>query len=252
MEYKRIIPCLDILKGRVVKGVQFVELKDVGDPVECAAFYVAQGADELAFLDITATTDERDILADLVEKVARNVSVPFTVGGGIRTAEDFERILRAGADKISVGTAAVMNPNLIAEAARQFGRQRVVTAIDVKALPDGAYHVCVRGGREDTGLDAVDWAKRMEDLGAGEILLTSMDRDGEKSGYDLEITAKISGAVGIPVTASGGAGAFVHFKEALTIGGAGAALAASLFHFRELTIPDVKRYLQAEGVPVRL
>lgn len=249
---KRIIPCLDVHRGRVVKGVNFVNLKDAGDPVEIAAFYDKAGADELVFLDITASSDARSIILNLVEKTAEQVFIPFTVGGGIRTVADFKEILHAGADKISVNSAAIQNPMLISEAAEKFGSQCVVVAIDAKSKPDGRYTVYLNGGRVDTGLDAVEWAKKAEALGAGEILLTSMDADGTKAGYDLTITRQISDAVSIPVIASGGAGALPHFKQAVTEGGADALLAASLFHYKELTIRQVKEYLCAEGIPVRL
>lgn len=249
---KRIIPCLDVHRGRVVKGVNFVNLKDAGDPVEIAAFYDKAGADELVFLDITASSDARSIILNLVEKTAEQVFIPFTVGGGIRTVADFKEILHAGADKISVNSAAIQNPMLISEAAEKFGSQCVVVAIDAKSKPDGHYTVYLNGGRVDTGLDAVEWAKKAEALGAGEILLTSMDADGTKAGYGLTITRQISDAVSIPVIASGGAGALPHFKQAVTEGGADALLAASLFHYKELTIRQVKEYLCAEGIPVRL
>jgi cyclase len=248
---KRIIPCLDILNGRVVKGIQFEGMRDAGDPVECARLYVEQGADELVFLDIAATVEGRDILLDLVRRVAREVSVPFAVGGGIRTADDFGLALDAGADKVSVNTAAVRNPDLLSQAARQYGSARVVLALDVKKAPDGGYHVLVSGGKEDSGLDAVQWAKRAVSLGAGEILLTSKDRDGAKTGYDLDITRQIADAVPVPVIASGGAGKREHFRDALTLGGADAALAASLFHFREISVPELKQYLREQGVEVR-
>ncbi len=249
---KRIIPCLDVHCGRVVKGVNFVDLKDAGDPVEIASVYDKAGADELVFLDITASSDARNIILNLVEKTAEQVFIPFTVGGGIRTVDDFKEILHAGADKISVNSAAIRNPNLISEAAYKFGSQCVVVAIDAKSRSDGSYTVYLNGGRVDTGLDAVEWAIKAEALGAGEILLTSMDADGTKAGYDLDITKRISEAVSIPVIASGGAGKLEHFRDAVTIGGADALLAASLFHYKELTIDEVKKYLQNEGIPVRL
>ena len=249
---KRIIPCLDVHCGRVVKGVNFVDLKDAGDPVEIARVYDKAGADELVFLDITASSDARNIILNLVEKTAEQVFIPFTVGGGIRTVDDFKEILHAGADKISINSAAIRNPNLISEAAYKFGSQCVVVAIDAKSRPDGSYTVYLNGGRVDTGLDAVSWAVKAESLGAGEILLTSMDADGTKAGYDLDITKRISDAVNIPVIASGGAGKLEHFRDAVTIGGADALLAASLFHYKELTIHEVKQYLQNEGIPVRL
>ena len=249
---KRIIPCLDVHRGRVVKGVNFVDLKDAGDPVEIAKAYDEAGADELVFLDITASSDARNIIVNLVEKTAEQVFIPFTVGGGIRTVEDFREILLAGADKISVNSAAIRRPELISEAAYKFGSQCVVIAIDAKSRPDGSYTVYLNGGRVDTGLDAVEWAKKAEELGAGEILLTSMDADGTKAGYDLAITKAVSDAVSIPVIASGGAGELIHFKEAITKGGADAVLAASLFHYKALSIHDLKEYLTREGIPVRL
>ncbi len=250
---KRIIPCLDVHCGRVVKGVNFVNLKDAGDPVQIAKAYDEAGADELVFLDITASSDARNIIVNLVEKTAEQVFIPFTVGGGIRTVEDFREILKAGADKISVNSAAIRRPELISEAAYKFGSQCVVVAIDAKMRPDGSgYTVYLNGGRVDTGLDAVEWAVRAEALGAGEILLTSMDTDGTKSGYDLPLTKAISSRVSIPVIASGGAGALSHFKDAITEGGADALLAASLFHYKEMTIRELKEYLKQENIPVRL
>lgn len=249
---KRIIPCLDVHRGRVVKGVNFVNLKDAGDPVQIAKAYDEAGADELVFLDITASSDARNIIVNLVEKTAEQVFIPFTVGGGIRTVEDFREILKAGADKISVNSAAIKRPELISEAAYKFGSQCVVVAIDAKRRPDGSYSVYLNGGRVDTGLDAIEWAKKAEELGAGEILLTSMDTDGTKSGYDLPITKAVSSVVSIPVIASGGAGTMEHFKDALTDGGADAVLAASLFHYKEMTIYELKEYLQKENIPVRL
>lgn len=248
---KRIIPCLDVKDGRVVKGVNFVSLKDAGDPVEIAAAYDAAGADEVVFLDITASSDQRSTVVDMVRKVAETVFIPFTVGGGIRTVEDFKLLLREGADKISVNSAAITNPRLIADAAEKFGSQCVVVAIDAKRRPDGGWNVYKNGGRIDTGLDAVEWAQRAQKLGAGEILLTSMDCDGTKAGYDLPLTRTIADHVNIPVIASGGAGTMEHFYEALTEGRADAALAASLFHYKELEICDVKDYLADRGVPVR-
>ncbi len=250
---KRIIPCLDVDKGRVVKGVNFVNLRDAGDPVEVAAAYDREGADELVFLDITASSDNRDTVVDMVRRVAEKVFIPFTVGGGIRTVDDFRRLLREGADKISINSAAINRPGLITEAAEKFGSQCVVVAIDAKRRPDGTgWDVYKNGGRINTGLDAVAWAQCADSLGAGEILLTSMDCDGTKAGYDLELTAAIAGSVSIPVIASGGAGSVEHFYDALTTGGADAALAASLFHYKELTIRDVKEYLREKGVSVRL
>lgn len=252
MHTKRIIPCLDVKDGRVVKGVNFVNLQDAGDPVEIAAAYDRAGADEVVFLDITASSDNRATVADMVRRVAEKVFIPFTVGGGIRTVDDFKLLLREGADKISVNSAAIMNPGLIAEAADKFGSQCVVVAIDAKRQPDGSFHIYKNGGRVDMGMDAVEWAIRAEKLGAGEILLTSMDCDGTKGGYDIALTKAVSQAVGIPVIASGGAGTCEHFYEALTEGGAEAALAASLFHYKELEIREVKEYLRTKGVPVRI
>lgn len=249
---KRIIPCLDVNKGRVVKGVNFVNLRDAGDPVEIAKAYDAAGADEVVFLDITASNEARETVVDMVRAVAANVFIPFTVGGGIRTVEDFRRLLREGADKISVNSAAIDRPALLSEAADKFGSQCVVLAIDAKRREGGGWNIYKHGGRLDTGIDAVEWAVQAEKLGAGEILLTSMDCDGTKAGYDLELTRAIADAVSIPVIASGGAGTMEHFYEALTTGGADAALAASLFHYKELEIMQVKRYLADKGVPVRL
>lgn len=250
---KRIIPCLDVHNGRVVKGVNFVNLRDAGDPVEIAAAYDKAGADELVFLDITASSDARATVVDMVRRVAEQVFIPFTVGGGIRTVEDFKALLREGADKISVNSAAISNPQLIADAAEKFGSQCVVVAIDARRRTDGAegWTVYKNGGRIDTGLDAVEWARKAQELGAGEILLTSMDCDGTKAGYDIPLTRAIAQNVSIPVIASGGAGKMEHFKEALTDGMADAALAASLFHYKELEIGQVKVYLQKEGVAVR-
>ncbi len=253
MHTKRIIPCLDVKDGRVVKGVNFVNLIDAGDPVECGKAYDAAGADELVFLDITASSDRRAIVADMVRRVAETVFIPFTVGGGIRTVEDFRAILREGADKIAVNSAAIDNPNLISEAADKFGSQCVVVAIDAKRRADGkGWTIYKHGGRLDCGIDAVEWAARANRLGAGEILLTSMDCDGTKNGYDIELTRAVSEAVKIPVIASGGAGTADHFYEAVTAGKADAALAASLFHFKELEIREVKEALRAKGVSVRL
>ncbi len=249
---KRIIPCLDINNGRVVKGVNFVNLRDAGDPVEVAAAYDRNGADEVVFLDITASSDARNTVVDLVRKVAEKVFIPFTVGGGIRTVEDFRSVLREGADKVSVNSAAIDRPELVAEAAEKFGSQCVVVAIDAKRRPDGGWNIFKHGGRIDTGLDAVEWAVRVNRLGAGEILLTSMDRDGTKAGYDIELTRAIADAVSIPVIASGGAGTREHFYEALTVGHADAALAASLFHYKVLEIIDLKKDLRARGVSVRM
>ncbi len=248
---KRIIPCLDVKDGRVVKGVNFVNLIDAGDPVEVAKAYDKLGADEVVFLDITASSDNRNTVVDMVRRVAENVFIPFTVGGGIRTVDDFKALLREGADKISVNSAAINNPTLISEAADKFGSQCVVVAIDAKRRPDGGWNVYKNGGRVDVGLDAVEWAAEAERLGAGEILLTSMDCDGTKAGYDIELTRAISQEVGIPVIASGGAGTKEHFYDALTEGCADAALAASLFHFKELDIMELKDYLADRGVSVR-
>ena len=253
MHTKRIIPCLDVNGGRVVKGVNFVNLIDAGDPVAIAEAYDKAGADELVFLDITASSDARGTVVDMVRKVAERVFIPFTVGGGIRTVDDFKAILREGADKVSVNSAAIMNPNLIAEAADKFGSQCVVVAIDAKRNPDQkSWNIYKNGGRVDMGIDAVEWAMKADRLGAGEILLTSMDCDGTKAGYDIELTKIISENVSIPVIASGGAGKLEHFKDALTDGMADAALAASLFHFKELEIKQVKEYLRQEGISVRL
>ncbi len=276
---KRIIPCLDVKDGRVVKGVNFVQLRDAGDPVEAGEAYSKAGADELVFLDITATSDARDTVADMVRRVAERVFIPFTVGGGIRSVEDMKAILREGADKISVNSAAIKRPDLIAEGADKFGSQCITVAIDARRrtpavkgsaewtaqdpgseekkdsrvwTPEDGWTVYIAGGRIDTGIDALEWARRAEELGAGEILLTSMDCDGTKSGYDIALTRAVSDAVGIPVVASGGAGTKEHFLEALTEGGADAALAASLFHFKELEIAEVKEYLRENNVPVRL
>lgn len=251
MYAKRIIPCLDIKDGRVVKGVNFVSLRDAGDPVEAAVEYDRQGADELVLLDINASADSRGILTQVVERVAQSIFIPFTVGGGIRTVGDFTAILRAGADKVSVNSSALRNPELIRQAARRFGSQCVVVAMDAKRRPEGGWTLYLNGGRVDTGRDALEWAKEVEALGAGEILLTSMDRDGVKTGYDLELTRAVSEAVGIPVIASGGAGEKAHFYEAFTTGRADAALAASLFHFGELTVPQVKDFLRGRNIPVR-
>ena len=250
---KRIIPCLDIKNGRVVKGTNFVNLCDAGDPVEVGKAYNKAGADELVFLDITASSDARQITLELVRKVAETVFIPFTVGGGIRTVEDFKMILREGADKIAINSAAIMNPSLISEAAEKFGSQCVVVAIDAKRREDGTgWNIYKNGGRVDMGIDAVEWAARANELGAGEILLTSMDCDGTKNGYDIELTRAVSERVSIPVIASGGAGKLEHFYEAFDAGSADAALAASLFHFKELEIKEVKQYLRNKGISVRL
>ena len=252
MYAKRIIPCLDVNDGRVVKGTNFIHLRDAGDPVQAAVEYDRQGADELVFLDITASVQKRGTIVDMVRQVADRIFIPFTVGGGIRTTEDFTVLLRAGADKVSVNSAAVLNPELIRQAAQKFGSQCVVCAIDAKRRERGGWTVYLNGGREDTGLDAVEWAKKAVFLGAGEILLTSMDCDGTKNGYDLELTRTVSEQVGVPVIASGGAGKMEHFYDAFTVGKADAVLAASLFHFGEVSIPELKAYLREKGIPVRL
>lgn len=249
---KRIIPCLDVDHGRVVKGINFVDIKDVGDPVECAALYDRQGADEIVFLDITATSDGRGTMADVVRRTAKKVFVPLTVGGGIRTIEDFHDILRAGADKVSINSAAVRDKTLISRAADRYGNQCVVVAIDARRDGKGGFHVVINGGRIDTGLDALAWAAEVERLGCGEILLTSMDTDGTKNGFDLELTDAVCRRVNIPVIASGGCGTLDHFSEVFQKTGADAALAASLFHYRELTIGQVKNHLRQAGIPVRL
>lgn len=247
---KRIIPCLDVKNGRVVKGTNFVSLRDAGDPVEAARLYNEQGADELVFLDITASNEERKTIVDVVERTAREVFMPLTVGGGIRSVEDFRTILLAGADKVSVNSAAVKDKYLISRAADRFGSQCVVVAVDAKRTENG-FHVYINGGRIDTGLDAVEWAREAERLGAGEILLTSMDADGTKAGFDIALTRAVTEAVGIPVIASGGGGALQHFKDVFTEAGADAALAASLFHYKELTVGEVKEYLDKFNIPVR-
>ena len=250
---KRIIPCLDVKNGRVVKGVNFVDLKDAGDPVEIGAAYGKAGADELVFLDITASSDNRGTVVEMVRRVAETVFIPFTVGGGIRTVEDFRMLLREGADKISVNSAAIMDPELISRAADKFGSQCVVVAVDAKRRPDGSgWNIYKNGGRVDMGIDALEWAGKAEKLGAGEILLTSMDCDGTKNGYDIALTSAVAQAVSIPVIASGGAGTKEHFYEALTEGKADAVLAASLFHYKELEIRKLKEYLAGRGVSVRL
>ena len=250
---KRIIPCLDVNEGRVVKGVNFVNLRDAGDPVEIGAAYDKAGADELVFLDITASSDNRNTVVDMVRKVAETMFIPFTVGGGIRTVEDFRMLLREGADKISINSSAIDNPRLISDAADKFGRQCVVVAIDARRRPDGSgWNIFKHGGRVDVGIDAVEWAMKADRMGAGEILLTSMDCDGTKAGYDNELTSLIAENVSVPVIASGGAGTKEHFHEALTKGKADAALAASLFHYKELEIRDLKEYLAGKGIPVRL
>ena len=249
---KRIIPCLDVNNGRVVKGTSFVNLRDAGDPVETAVAYDRQGADELTFLDITASHQGRGTMVQIVEEIARHIFIPFTVGGGIRAVEDFSTLLRAGADKVSVNSAALKNPQLISAAAEKFGSQCVVCAIDAKRRPEGGWTVYLNGGRIDTGKDALRWAQEAERLGAGEILLTSMDCDGQKTGYDLELTRQVSERVGIPVIASGGAGKLEHFLKAFTEGKADAVLAASLFHFGEISIPQLKQYLRENQISVRI
>lgn len=249
---RRIIPCLDVKEGRVVKGVNFVDLRDAGDPVQCAVAYEAAGADEMVFLDITATSDARQTVQELVRRVAREVFIPITVGGGIRSVGDIIAITREGADKVSLNSAAVKTPSLISEGAEHFGSQCIVVAIDAKKRCDGGWQVYTGGGRSATGLDAVEWAAEAERLGAGEILLTSMDRDGTKSGYDLELTAAVSGSVNIPVIASGGAGAYEHFYDAFDRGRADAVLAASLFHYDEIPVKKLKEYLRDKGIAVRL
>jgi cyclase len=254
---KRIIPCLDVTGGRVVKGVNFVELRDAGDPVEIAARYNEQGADELTFLDITATSDGRDLMLHIVEAVASQVFIPLTVGGGVRTVDDVRRLLNAGADKVSFNSAAVANPQLIRDASEKYGAQCIVVAIDAKRRVGGdatapGWDVYTHGGRRNTGLDAVDWARRMAEAGAGEILLTSMDRDGTKIGFDLELTRAVSDAVPVPVIASGGVGALEHLSEGIRIGGADAVLAASIFHYGEFTVAQAKALLARDGIPVRL
>jgi len=249
---KRIIPCLDVKDGRVVKGINFVGLRDAGDPVETAKFYNGEGADELVFLDITASSDERKTIVDVVERTAREVFMPLTVGGGIRTVDDFREILLAGADKVSVNSAAVKNPRIIADAADKFGSQCVVVAIDGRRRPDGGFNVYINGGRKDMGIDAIEWAVEAERLGAGELLVTSMDTDGTKSGFDIELTKAICDRVKIPVIASGGGGKVEHFSDVFEETGCDAALAASLFHFRELSVRQVKEYLKTRNIPVRL
>jgi cyclase len=250
---KRIIPCLDVTGGRVVKGVKFLELRDAGDPVEIAEMYDKQGADELTFLDITASSDQREIIIDVVRRTAERVFMPLTVGGGVRTVEDIRRLLNAGADKVSINTAAVHRPEFVKESAKRFGSQCTVVAIDARRVPgEERWEVYTHGGRNATGIDTVEWAQRMEEYGAGEILLTSMDRDGTKDGYDLELTRNVVDAVSIPVIASGGVGALEHLYDGFTKGGASACLAASIFHYREYTIGEAKEYLKQRGVPVRL
>jgi len=249
---KRIIPCLDVNAGRVVKGVNFVELRDAGDPVEIARRYDEQGADEITFLDITASSDDRDIILHIVEAVASQVFIPLTVGGGVRQVEDVRRLLNAGADKVSMNTAAVSNPQLVADAAARVGSQCIVVAIDAKQTAPGRWEVFTHGGRKNTGLDAIDWARKVESLGAGEILLTSMDRDGTKSGFDLALTRAVADAVGIPVIASGGVGTLQHLADGVTEGRADAVLAASIFHYGEYTVRQAKEYMRSRGIEVRL
>lgn len=249
---KRIIPCLDVTGGRVVKGTNFVDLRDAGDPVEIARRYDEQGADELTFLDITATSDERDLILKVIEDVAAQVFIPLTVGGGVRKAEDVRRLLNAGADKVSINSAGVNNPDLIAETSSIYGSQAIVVAIDAKRRGDGTWEVYTRGGRTPTGIDAVEWAKKVEKLGAGEILLTSMDGDGTKAGFDLELTRAVSDSVSIPVIASGGVGNLQHLVDGIVVGHADAVLAASIFHFGEYSVEEAKRYMQDRGIPVRL
>ncbi len=249
---KRIIPCLDVTAGRVVKGVNFVGLRDAGDPVEIARRYNEQGADELTFLDITASSDERDIILQVIESVADEVFIPLTVGGGVRAVDDVRRLLNAGADKVSINTAALQNPQLVADASSRYGAQCIVCAIDAKAVAPGRWEVFTHGGRRPTGRDAVEWAREVERLGAGEILLTSMDRDGTKQGFDLALTRAVADAVGVPVIASGGVGTLQHLADGVTEGRADAVLAASIFHFGEFTVGEAKRYLAERGIPVRL
>ncbi len=252
MKSIRVIPCLDVKDGRVVKGVSFVGLRDAGDPVELAETYVREGADELFFLDISATSEGRSTMVDIVVQVAQAVSIPFSVGGGIGSLADMERVLEAGADKVSIASAAVRNPELVKEGARHFDSSRLVVAIDAQATGENRWEVMTHGGRQATGLDVVEWARRVEDMGAGEILLTSVGHDGKKEGYDLALLRAVTETVTIPVIASGGAGQLSHFADAVTVGGASAVLAASLFHFRELTIRQVKDYLAAQGIPVQM
>ncbi|ABI69063.1 imidazole glycerol phosphate synthase subunit HisF [Syntrophomonas wolfei] len=252
MRAKRIIPCLDVHGGRVVKGTNFINLRDAGDPVEFAAFYDKEGADELVFLDISATSEERQTMVEVVRQTAREVSIPFAVGGGIRTLDDISNILKAGADKVSMNSAAIRDPQIIKEGAVKFGSQCIVVAIDARRISENSWEVYIDGGQVATGMDAREWARKVESLGAGEILLTSMDKDGTKDGYDIELTAAISEQVGIPVIASGGAGKLEHLYEAITQGKADAVLCASIFHFREYTVRQAKEYLAAKGVAVRL
>lgn len=252
MYTKRIIPCLDVKDGRVVKGTNFVGLRDAGNPVELASIYDKELADELIFLDITASCEERNTMVQMVEQTASQVFIPFTVGGGIRTVDDIRKMLKAGADKVSLNTAAIKNPELIAEGAKRFGRQCIVLAVDARSRGEDQWEVYINGGRTPTGLDVLDWVKRATALGAGEILLTSMDKDGTKDGYDIKLTRAVSEAVGVPVIASGGAGELVHFYDVLTAGKADAVLAASVFHFGQFTVGQVKQYLKSKGVEVRL
>ena len=249
---KRIIPCLDVNAGRVVKGVNFVELRDAGDPVEIARRYDEQGADEITFLDITASSDDRDIILHIIEAVASQVFIPLTVGGGVRQVEDVRRLLNAGADKVSMNTAAVNNPQLVADASARVGAQCIVVAIDAKQTTPGRWEVFTHGGRKNTGLDAIEWARKVENLGAGEILLTSMDRDGTKAGFDLPLTRAVAEAVGIPVIASGGVGTLQHLADGVTLGKADAVLAASIFHYGEYTVRQAKEYMKSRGIEVRL
>ncbi len=249
---KRIIPCLDVTAGRVVKGVNFVDLRDAGDPVEIARRYNEQGADELTFLDITATSDQRDIILDIIEAVSAQIFIPLTVGGGVRTVDDVRRLLNAGADKVSINSSAVTNPELIADAASRYGSQCIVVAIDAKQVGPDRWEVFTHGGRTPTGLDAIEWAKKMEALGAGEILLTSMDRDGTKSGFDIPLTRAVSDAVNIPLIASGGVGNLQHLADGILEGHANAVLAASIFHYGEFTVQDAKRFMAERGIEVRL
>ena len=249
---KRIIPCLDVTAGRVVKGVSFVQLRDAGDPVEIARRYDEQGADELTFLDITASSDDRGIIFRIIEQVAEQVFIPLTVGGGVREVQDVRNLLNAGADKVSINTSAVLNPQLVADAAGRYGSQCIVVAIDAKQTGPGKWEVFTHGGRKATGLDAVEWARQMQELGAGEILLTSMDRDGQKSGFDLALTRAVTDALEIPVIASGGVGNLQHLSDGVKLGGADAVLAASIFHFGEYTVPQAKAYMAGQGIEVRL
>jgi cyclase len=249
---KRIIPCLDVTAGRVVKGINFTELRDAGDPVEIARRYDAQGADEITFLDITASSDQRDLILPVIEAVASQVFIPLTVGGGVRVVEDVRRLLNAGADKVSMNTSAVTNPQLVADASHKFGAQCIVVAIDAKQVEPNVWQVFTHGGRNATGLDAVEWARKLEQLGAGEILLTSMDKDGTKSGFDLALTRAVSDAVSIPVIASGGVGSLQDLADGIQLGHADAVLAASIFHFGQHTVQEAKQYLSARGIPMRL